>query len=178
MGVLYPNYAFSAFEFSMLKGFLYFKMKRRTKMKKILALLVVLALSFCMMASCSDKDKNESEGTVTLVIATEEPKVYKVPLDKLEDGKGLMPMFEYLKEKKGLEFDISGTMINSIGGLENDYEMGRYIYIYTSVKEDFDVSQYASEIEYKGETLVSAGIGFNEMRLKDGAVIYIGLISW
>ena len=147
-------------------------------MKKILALLLILALSVCMMASCSDKDKNESEGTATLVIATEEPQVYKVPLDKLEKGEGLMPMFEYLKEEKGLEFDISGTMINSIGGLENDYEMGRYIYIYTSVEEDFDVSQYATEIEYKGKTLISSGVGFNEMHLKDGAVIYIGLISW
>ncbi len=137
----------------------------------------MLALSLCMITSC-EEDKNESEGTATLVIATDEPQVYKVPLDKLEEGKGLMPMFEYLKEKKGLEFDISGTMINSIGGLENDYEMGRYIYIYTNVEEDFDVSQYAEEIKYNRKTLVSAGVGFDQMHLKDGAIIYIGLISW
>ena len=89
-----------------------------------------------------------------------------------------MPAFEYLKDKKGLTYDISGTMINSIGGLENDYDLGRYIYIFTSVEADFDVTEYKSEVEYDGKTLVSSGVGFNEMTLADGAVIYIGLISF
>ena len=117
-------------------------------------------------------------GNATLVIATEEKQVYDIPLSKLREGRGLMPAFEYLKAEKGLEYDINGTMINNLGGLENDYETGRYIYIYTSVEADFDVSEYKKEIEYEGKTLVSSGFGFDKMTLKDGAIIYVGLISW
>ena len=101
-----------------------------------------------------------------------------MPLSKLGEGGGLIPAFEYLKEEKGLVYDVSGGMINNIGELENDYVLGRYIYIYTSVEKDFDVSEYKTEIEYDGKTLVSAGVGFEDMSIVDGAVIYIGLISW
>ena len=147
-------------------------------MKKILSLILALMLTLSIgltLASCSE---NDSVGNATLVIATEEKQVYDIPLSKLSEGKGLLPVFEYLKAEKGLEYDIDGTMINSVGGLENDYDLGTYIYIYTSVEADFDVSEYKEEIEYNGKTLVSAGVGFNEMTLTDGAVIYIGLISW
>ena len=144
-------------------------------MKKILSFALVLALLLCMLCACS---KNDPVGNATLVIATEEKAVYDIPLSKLAEGKGLMPAFEYLKEEAGLEYDISGSMINSIGGLENDYDMGSYIYIYTSVEADFDVSEYKTEVEYEGKTLVSSGVGFDQMTLTDGAIIYIGLISW
>ena len=144
-------------------------------MKKILSIILVIAMMLCCLCACA---KNDPEGNATLVIATEEKQIYDIPLSKLSEGKGLMPAFEYLKAEEGLEYDISGTMINSIGGLENDYVLGSYIYIYTSVEADFDVSEYKEEIVYEGKTLVSSGVGFNEMTLSDGAVIYIGLISW
>ena len=144
-------------------------------MKKLLSLALVLVMILASLCACS---KNSSEGSATLVIATEEIQVYEVPLSKLSQGKGLLPVFEYLKEEKGLGYDVSGTMINSVGGLVNDYDLGRYIYIYTSVEADFDVSEYKMEIEYDGKTLVSSGVGFGEMSVVDGAIIYIGLISW
>jgi hypothetical protein len=147
-------------------------------MKKILSLILSIALfltSLSLIVSCT---KNDSVGTATIVIGTEEEKVYTVPLSELSEGKGLMPAFEYLKANEGLEYDITGTMMNSIGGLENDYVLGRYIYIYTSVEADFDVSEYRMEMDYNGKTLVSAGVGFDEMTLTDGAIVYIGLISW
>ena len=147
-------------------------------MKKILSLILTLILTLSLGLTLVSCKGNDSVGTATLVIATEEKQVYDIPLSKLGEGKGLLPVFEYLKEEKGLEYDIDGTMIKNVGGLENDYDLGRYIYIYTSVEADFDVSEYKEEIEYEGKTLVSAGVGFNEMTLADGAVIYIGLISW
>ena len=147
-------------------------------MKKILSLALVLAICLALGLSLVSCGANDPEGNATLVIATEEKQVYDLPLSKLSDGKGLLPVFEYLKEEKGLEYDVSGTMINSVGGLANDYDLGTYIYIYTSVEKDFDVSEYKTEIEYEGKTLVSAGVGFNEMSVTDGAIIYIGLISW
>ena len=134
-------------------------------------ILFAFALTSCLGA-------NDSVGNATLVIATEEMQVYDLPLSKLSEGKGLMPVFEYLKGSEGLEYDVSGTMINSVGGLENNYETQTYIYIYTSVEADFDVSEYKSEIEYEGKTLVSAGVGFSDMTITDGAVIYIGTVQW
>ena len=147
-------------------------------MKKILSLIIVIALlaaSLTLTVSCS---QNDTSGKATIVIGTEEKKVYTVPLSELSEGAGLMPAFEYLKANNGLEYDISGTMINSIGGLKNDYALGSYIYIYTSVEADFDVSEWKMEMDYNGKTLVSSGVGFNEMSLTDGAIVYIGLISW
>ena len=147
-------------------------------MKKILSAILVLTLVLTAAFTLSSCSKNDPVGNATLVIATEEKQVYDIPLSKLREGRGLLPAFEYLKAEKGLEYDINGTMINNLGGLENDYETGRYIYIYTSVEADFDVSEYKKEIEYEGKTLVSSGFGFEKMTLKDGAIIYVGLISW
>ena len=145
-------------------------------MKKFLSLALVMVLFAFTLTSCLGA--NDPVGNATLVIATEEMQVYDLPLSKLSEGKGLMPAFEYLKESEGLEYDVSGTMINSVGGLENNYETQTYIYIYTSVEADFDVSEYKSEIEYEGKTLVSAGVGFSDMIITDGAVIYIGTVQW
>ena len=171
---------FSAFEFPKAQRlfiilFYVLEKKRRNKMKKILSLVLAIAMSLCLLCACT---KNDPEGNATLVIATEEKQVYDIPLSKLGEGKGLMPVFEYLKAEEGLEYNISGTMINGIGGLENDSETGRYIYIFTSVEADFDVSEYKKEVEYESATLVSAGVGFDKLTVADGAIIYIGLVTW
>lgn len=147
-------------------------------MKKILSLLLFSAVLLCSVISFAACSKNDPEGNATIVIATEEKQVYDIPLVELSEGKGLIPAFEYLKEKNGVEYDVSNGMINNIGGLENDYNSGSYIYIYTSVEKDFDVSMHKKEIEYDGKTLVSSIVGYEDMTLTDGAVIYIGLISW
>ena len=146
-------------------------------MKRILsfALAVVMIFAAFSLTACSE---NDSEGNATLVIATEEKQVYDIPLSKIGEGKGVVPALEYLKEEKGLEYDLASGYLNSIGGLANDYVAGKYIYIYTSVEKDFDVSEYKMEMEYEGKTLVSSGVGIEDMSLTDGAVVYIGLISW
>ena len=66
--------------------------------------------------------------------------------------------------------------MSAVGDLKQ--EGNRYIYLYTSVEEDFDVSEYKSTVEYKGQTLTSAGVGAKDMHVKDGAVIYIGTITF
>ena len=147
-------------------------------MKKILSALLICDLHLSSVLLFAASDKNDPVGNATVVIETEEKQVYDIPLSKLNEGKGLLPVFEYLKEEEGVEYDVSSGMINSIGGLANDYVSGTYIYIYTSVEKDFDVSVYKTEIEYDGKTLVSSGVGFEDMTVEDGAVIYIGLIKW
>ena len=190
MGRLYPNCAFSASKILFtedLGGFLFYKIKEKekTKMKKILSVILLIAVLVLSLSACADNGEGggnpPSEGeaaTFTLVIATPEKQVYEVPIAELGEGDGLMPVFEYLKNKNGLQYDISGTLINSIGGLENDYVSSSYIYIFTSVERDFDVSEYTEEVVYEGKTLVSAGVGFNRMTVSDGAVIYIGLVTF
>ncbi len=146
-------------------------------MKKFLSLILSLMLTLSLGLPLVSCGANDTAGNVTLVIATEEKQVYDIPLSRLGEGKGLLPAFAYLNEEKGFEYDIDGTMINSIGGLANDYDLGRFIYIFTSVEADFDVSEYKEEMEYDGKPLVSSGVGFNEMTLVGGAVIYIGLVK-
>ena len=144
-------------------------------MKKILMLLLSFAVVLSAFTACS---KNDTEGSVCVVIATEEPTVFEVPLSEIDEEGGLEAALIYLQREKGIEYDATGGFLNKVGELENNYETGTYIYIYTSVESDFDVSEYKTEIEYEGKTLVSSGVGVNDMSLIDGAVIYIGIIVW
>ena len=145
-------------------------------MKKLLALLLTLALSLFCLASCGQPEPEN--GTVTLVLGTATPKEYTVELEKLGEGNGLIPLLNYLKENEGLDYSISGTFLDSVGEISNDYANNTYIYIYTSVERDFDVSDYKTTISYEGTELVSSGVGATEMTLADGAIIYIGTIVW
>ena len=146
-------------------------------MKRILSAALVIALLILSLASCL-KNESDSVGNATLVIASEEPSTYDIPLSLIGEDGGFYEALLYLRDEKGLEFDETSGYLNSIGGLANDYEKGSYIYIYTSVESDFDVSEYKIEMEYEGVKLVSGGVGIYDMSLRDGAVIYIGTINW
>ncbi len=147
-------------------------------MKKILSLIAVFFVllgSALALVSCTE---NDSQGNITLVIATEEPQIYDISLSELSAGEGLIAVFEHLKAKEEFEYEIKGGFLEAVGGLENNYDLESYIYIFTSVEKDFDVSEYKMEIEYEGKTLVSSGVGSADMTIKDGAVIYITLVSF
>lgn len=144
------------------------------KMKKILALLLALCLTVCALASCSVI----GEGKATVVVAGAETVEYTVNLGKVEGNKGLVSVLEYLKEKEGLDYAITGTMLDYVGDVKNDYEKGEYVYLYTSVEKDKDVTEWATTIDYKGTTLTSSGVGATDMSLEDGAIIYVGIIKW
>ena len=151
-------------------------------MKKLLALLLVLIVAFSFVAC--NKNESDKVGTVTVVEFVEggEAKEYQVGLSKLSEPYNVLSAMEYLKKEGKVEFEYSGTgdsaYVTKFGALTNDATTGRYIYIYTSVEADWDVSEYKMEMTYKEQKLVSSGVGISKMTLKDGAVIYIGLISW
>ncbi len=144
-------------------------------MKKLLSTLLIFTLTLFSLVACNPSD---TEGSVTLVLGTETPKEYTVELEKLGEGDGIIPLLDYLKENEGVDYSITGTYLNSVGEIKNDYASGTYIYIYTSVERDFDVSEYSQSIEYDGKTLTSSGVGATKMTLTDGAVIYVGKITW
>jgi hypothetical protein len=89
---------------------------------------------------------------------------------------------EYLKTNKGLTYTTNdtgyGAYLTQVNGIKEDKSNSEYVYIYTSVEKDADVSAYACEITYKDFTLPNAGVGISLMSIEDGAVIYIGIIKW
>ena len=148
-------------------------MTKQKNIGRILSVVLVVAMLLCALASCGENSKT---GFATLVIGTEIPTEYKVNLDKVEGSDGLLSVLAYLKAEKGLAYTEAGGFLTAVGDLKQ--EGNRYIYLYTSVEEDFDVSEYKSTVEYKGQTLTSAGVGAKDMHVKDGAVIYIGTITF
>ena len=145
------------------------------KFKRILTLALALCLMLCALTSCFSKI---GSGKATIVVAGEETVAYTVNLGKVEGERGLVSVLDYLKEKEGLDYSITGTMLDYVGDVKNDYEKGEYVYVYTSLERDKDVSQYATSVEYNGTTLTSAGVGALEMSIDDGTIIYIGIIKW
>jgi hypothetical protein len=156
------------------------------KTKKLLSLILCLVLAISLMACSTDNSEDDTpkspDASVTLVFEDSSdgiPNAYEVKLSELSNGVGIIPLFTYVCEKNGLEFDMRDDgVIEKIAHLENDYSKNSYIYVYTSLDADKDVSAYRSTVTYNGVTLTSAGVGVSDMHLEDGVIIYVGLINF
>ena len=148
-------------------------MKR--KFEGVLALM--LSLCLLMLASCGAGDA-AATGSVTLVVAGEEITEYIVELDGLDLTEGVISLLDKLKSDGALDYSMSGTMLESVGDVRNDAVANEWIYVFTSVAADADVSAYTKTVEYKGQTLTSSGVGASEMHIENGAVIYITAVTW
>ena len=157
-------------------------MMLKNKLFRLLALAVAFATALLSLASCTGGEANDKVGTVRLVIYDESPVEYTVDLSLVGEGDGLMPVLSYLSENEGLTYTATdggyGAYLTALGTLKESAIEGKYLYVYTSVEDDFDVSVYASTIEYNGMTLTSSGVGISEMTLTDGAVICVGYIIY
>ena len=107
-----------------------------------------------------------------------EEKSYTVSLDGISLDKGLVSILDALKSEGKLDYGITDTFLDYVGDVKNDYEKGEYVYIYTSVIADQDVSEYKQTVTYQGTELVSAGVGAIEMTVEDGAIFYVSTIKW
>lgn len=161
-------------------------------MKKITSIILALILVCALFTGCAGTETQNTTttdtqtttapqvSTMTLVIGTETPVVYTVELDKLGENKNLMAVLDYLKTNEGLDYasDDSGygAFLTKVGALEQ--AGSSYIYLYTSVEKDMDVSQYAVTVEFDGKTLTSSGVGATEMTIEDGCIIYVGTIEF
>lgn len=137
-------------------------------MKKTLSLILAFTLVILSLVSCIEP----KGGTVTVVIGTQAPTEYKLDFEAEQIENGLLSVLDLL----GIEYDISGGFLSSVGELAPTPP--KYIYIYTSATEDADVSSFAQTMEYKGKTLTSSGVGARDMHITDGAIIYIGTIVY
>lgn len=164
-------------------------------MKKLLSLLLTAVLAVCLtMSACDIKltDKDfASEGVATVVVASEEMLEYEINLADVKDGEGAFSLLQYLVTNKNLTLECTyssyGPYLTAFGDasdttgkkmVRQDLTSGTYLYIYTSVEKDYDVSGYATTVEYKDKTLTSSGVGIGSMTVTDGAIIYIGTIKW
>lgn len=141
-------------------------------MKKVLIplALVLLLSTGLFLAACGQTEDaeelfNESD-TMTLVVKGDFERELK--LDGLKKDVTLTELLEL----NDIEFRISDGMLYKVGKLEP--EPPEYIYVYTSVESDFDVTEHATELTYNEVRLVSAGVGANDMSIVPGAIIFIG----
>lgn len=157
-------------------------MMLKTRLARLLALTIAFAITLLSLTACGGTDNSGTEGTLTLVIFDEVAVEYEVDLSALGEGKGLMPVLSYLSENEGLTYTATdggyGAYLTALGTLKESAIEGKYLYVYTSVEDDFDVSSYAMTVEYNGKTLTSSGVGISEMTVTDGAVIYVTYIIY
>lgn len=145
----------------------------QTQLKKISALLLTLLLVLSLVACGGNVD---SKGTATVVVGET---AYTVNLsDVAEDGKGLLGVLDVLEEKENLTVTAENGFLTQVGDLKQDSAAGIYLFLYTSVEKDADVSQYAKTIDWNGNSYTSSGVGAAEMTVEDGAVIIIRTIKW
>ena len=150
-------------------------------MKKILSLILVVVMLFCLV-SCFTTTVAE-QGDVTFVIENRDGSydVYKMYLEDVENrDKGALGVIESLnsRENNPLPVDMAGTWMNSIGSLLPDSEKHEYISIYTSLERDFGTGDFAATIEYEGQTLTTSGFGIESMSVEAGTVILFRIETW
>ena len=149
-----------------------------TKLTSLILTLTLILGVFSLTACNTAAPEESAAGSVTLVVKGSEEKSYTVSLDGLSLDKGLVPVLDALKAEGKLDYGITDTFLDYVGDVKNDYEKGEYVYIYTSVTADQDVSEYKETVTYQGTELVSTGVGAIEMTVEDGAIFYVSTIKW
>lgn len=171
-------------------------MKRTLKLISLLLACTLLALAFvsCGEPPVTDNTPkteetvtvevgNQSSGKVVkIVVGGKKETVYSVDYSEIEITEGALSIFKHLDEKGKLTYKANdtgfGAFLTEVGDLKQNEASATYIYLYTSVKADQDVSAYATEKVWSGKTLVSSGVGLTSMTIENGAVIYVGTISY
>ena len=175
---------------------------------KILSLFLTLALVFVCVVACGqtpvdntpetqssetvnlgDKDKTENEtgetentkpetptSVVTVVVGGANEKVFNVDFSSIDLSDGALSVLNYIKEETGLAVEFSGGMLSRVGDLASSGST--YIFIWTNVEKDFDVSGWVADKTWNGNTLTVSGVGINEMTVENGAIIYIGTVEF
>ena len=133
-------------------------------------MLALIVLSVVALAACdNNSDETFAEGDeLTLVIGYDEPQEIAIDLNGISREVTLPELFTATK----IEYEIVDGFLTSVGDLAPEPPV--YIHLYTSVKSDFDTSEYAETITYNDTELCSSGVGANIMSIVPGSIIYIG----
>ncbi|MDR0426680.1 MAG: hypothetical protein LBH24_05895 [Clostridiales bacterium] len=142
----------------------------------VVMLLAAVFAALTLFAGCGPEENVSINGSMRFVIGTPTPTVYTVDLDKVDITEGALSVIKYLHETEGLEYTAQTGFLTRVGDLAQDDAAGVYLYLYTSVPADFDVSVYQETLDYDGQTLTSSGVSVTEMTVEKDCVIYIGTI--
>lgn len=140
-------------------------------------LLLIVVMLFGVACGSEKNDENlfgENESMRLVIAYADKPEEITLKLEGLNRGISLL---ELLDEKE-IPYTASDGFLYSVKDFAPDSLKGEYIYIYTSVEQDFDVSEYVQEMEYDSVTLTSSGFGADEMSIENGCIIYIGMTKW
>ena len=171
-------------------------MKKTFKAVLLLPTVALLALNFTACVFDEPKDNTpeaeksnvvevgnqESGNIITLVVGGAQEKVYSVDFSDIAIEEGVYSIVKALSTKGLLTYKANdtgyGAYLTELGDLKEDAATATYLFLYTSVEKDFDVSEWASTKVWEGKTLTSAGVGITEMTVENGAIIYIGTVSY
>ncbi|MDE7216274.1 MAG: hypothetical protein K2O08_05655, partial [Clostridia bacterium] len=148
----------------------------------VISLLLIISLMSLTLVACGG-DVDDS-GVMTLVVKNgDDIKEYTVDLSEIQNvdgGKGVMVILEYLKNNDDLTYAYEesayGAYLTQVNSLKQ--ENGAYIYLYTDVESDIDLTEYPTTIDYNGKTLTNSGVGVSQMNVKDGCTILITTITF
>lgn len=150
-------------------------MKKIHYVSALLLLIVVMLFGVACGSEKNDENLFGENESMRLVIAyADKPEEITLELEGLNRGISLL---ELLDEKE-IPYTASDGFLYSVKDFAPDSLKGEYIYIYTSVEQDFDVSENVQEMEYDSVTLTSSGFGADEMSIENGCIIYIGMTKW
>ena len=149
-------------------------------MKRILSLIIILAISITALASCdlvSIFGKVEDEGNVTVVVEAVDGsyEVYKAYLESVENKEeGAKGVVEHLNKSDDSLYLVMnestyGAFVTEIGSIKQDESKSEYIMVYTSIASDS--YEGAVSLDYEGVTLYQSGVGLSGMKVEDGTII-------
>lgn len=154
-------------------------------------LAIALAVSLLTFAACTDKpqkitlenldlpDLAEKEMVVVEKVGDKEYNYFVVPLTgDLSEKSSLLDVLNYIKDNFEVEFDQTDGFINKFDQLANNQEKGEFVFLYTSVEEDFATDAYVQEFDCDGVTVKTSNFGCAEMHVEYGCVIYISTIIY
>ncbi len=154
--------------------------------KKLLALVLAISCLFAFVCCCNG-DKLTGKATIVLDGSTEV--VYTLDLEDcgFVDGDNVYQALVWLSDNEGLEFSATTTFastgkdayLNSIGTLNPAYGSTQYVALFHNVEAQKDVSAWAQpDRQYKDTTVYYSGVGVGALKLCDGLVVYITLLSY
>lgn len=151
------------------------------KLTKIFTALILITLLATMLFACVDTTQ-DTKGTMTLVLFDGDySEEFTVDLQELADSNqkstGLIAVLDFLKAKGKVTYTADSTgMLSQVNEVKK--QGNKWVYLYTDVQKDFDVTEWASTIEYKGKTYNNSGVGAKEMSIVKDCTIVISTITF
>jgi hypothetical protein len=133
----------------------------KQNLKKISAVLLILAMLSCIFALCSCKKEPP-----LVVEKSETCVVFATTAESLE-GTADMTLLQYMEARKAegeIDFTVENGMITSLNGVENPADFSKCWMLYTSDAEN--ANEAWGTVEYDGAVYGSAIFGADGLKVK------------